>query len=317
MKFSIIVPVYNVEKYLKRCLDSIQNQTYDNFEVIIVNDGSPDHSQEIIDEYVKHDDRFLSYQKENGGLSDARNYGVKYATGDYLLFVDSDDYVSSDYLKMIHEKITQENNPDILRFGFSLIDEKEHKKTDLYAPVFTSQSGIKAFYSLSQDSYFVPAWLYAYRKDFFETNHFEYAKGKYHEDYGLTPYVILCASKVVSISDCLYYYIVRENSIMTSNDEEKLVKKMNDTLILYDNLKEEISMLDYLSKTEYKYVMSYLTNTLFSKGCLLSDASLEIFIEELKKRKVWNYLMDDTFFRKVKKYLVKHHLKFYIRKMLK
>ena len=97
MKFSIIVPVYNVEKYLKRCLDSIQNQTYDNFEVIIVNDGSPDHSQEIIDEYVKHDDRFLSYQKENGGLSDARNYGVKYATGDYLLFVDSDDYVSSDY----------------------------------------------------------------------------------------------------------------------------------------------------------------------------------------------------------------------------
>ena len=82
MKFSIVIPVYNVEKYIDKCLNSIINQTYKNFEVIIVNDGTKDNSQQIIDEYVKKDNRFKSYKKENGGLSDARNYGIKYATGD-------------------------------------------------------------------------------------------------------------------------------------------------------------------------------------------------------------------------------------------
>ena len=96
MKFSIVIPVYNVEKYIDKCLKSIINQTYDNFEVIVVNDGSPDNSQVIIDKYVKKDKRFKSYEKKNGGLSDARNYGLEYISGDYLLFIDSDDNIEKD-----------------------------------------------------------------------------------------------------------------------------------------------------------------------------------------------------------------------------
>ena len=97
MKFSIIIPVYNVEAYISKCLDSIKNQSYDNYEVIIVNDGTKDNSVNVIDKYLS-DNRFKLYNKENGGLSSARNYGIKYVTGDYILFIDSDDYIERDLL---------------------------------------------------------------------------------------------------------------------------------------------------------------------------------------------------------------------------
>lgn len=103
MKFSIVIPVYNVEEYIDKCLNSVLNQTYKDFEVIIVNDGSPDNSIQIIDRYVKMDDRFKVYSKENGGLSAARNFGVKKVSGDYLIFLDSDDYIEKDLLLKISE----------------------------------------------------------------------------------------------------------------------------------------------------------------------------------------------------------------------
>ena len=93
MKVSVIVPVYNVEKYIKKCLNSLVNQTLDEVEIVVVNDGSPDNSQKIIDEYTKKYKNIKSYVKKNGGLSDARNYGIKKATGKYISFVDSDDYI--------------------------------------------------------------------------------------------------------------------------------------------------------------------------------------------------------------------------------
>ena len=314
MKFSIIVPVYHVEKYLRQCLDSLQKQVYENFEVIIVNDGSPDQSQVIIDEFVQKDHRFFGYQKENGGLSDARNYGVNKATGDYLLFVDGDDYVSPDYLKSIEETVMIDHQPDLIHFGFILQDKTN---TMMKASSFSNQTGIQAFYKLSFDPYFVTAWSYAYRREFWLEHQFQYQKGKYHEDYGLTPYVVLCAKTVSSITDSLYYYIVRSNSIMTSNDEMKLIQKANDTLEQYDILNEEINKLKTLTLKEKQYVMSYLTNTLLVKGKSLSNQSLKEFAQALKKREVWKYLRNDSFVRKVKRYLVKHHLCFYMKRIVK
>ena len=103
MKFSIIVPVYNVEKYLEKCLESILNQTFKDFEAIIVNDGSTDNSQEIIDKYVNKDQKiFKSFKKENGGLSDARNFGIERAKGEYIVFLDSDDYIDENLLNTLN-----------------------------------------------------------------------------------------------------------------------------------------------------------------------------------------------------------------------
>ena len=108
MTFSVIVPVYNVEKYLAKCLDSILAQTYSDFEIIVVNDGSPDNSQQIIDEYAKnYPDKIKPFIKANGGLSDARNFGVEKASGEYLLFVDSDDYIAEKLLENLHKVIKE------------------------------------------------------------------------------------------------------------------------------------------------------------------------------------------------------------------
>ena len=98
-KVSIVVPIYKVEKYLRRCVDSIINQTYRNLEIILVDDGSPDKCGQIIDEYKEKDSRIISLHKKNGGLSDARNYGMKYVTGEYIFFLDSDDYIKSETIE--------------------------------------------------------------------------------------------------------------------------------------------------------------------------------------------------------------------------
>ena len=104
---SIVVPIYNVENYLRMCLDSIQNQTYQNFECLLINDGSPDNSADICREYVEKDSCFRYFEKENGGLSSARNVGIENSRGTYITFVDSDDWLDSDYLEVLHSKIVE------------------------------------------------------------------------------------------------------------------------------------------------------------------------------------------------------------------
>ena len=107
-KISIILPVYNVEKYVEKCLNSIKNQDYKNFEAIIVDDGSKDKSVEIIENFIKKDGRFKLYHKENGGLSDARNFGMNFVTGKFVIFIDSDDYIENKMLTTLYENITKE-----------------------------------------------------------------------------------------------------------------------------------------------------------------------------------------------------------------
>ncbi len=133
---SIIVPIYNVESYLHQCLDSIHNQSYSNLEVILVNDGSTDQSQIIIDEYVKKDDRFIGLIKQNGGLSDARNFGMQYVTGEYVLFVDSDDWLELSMIEVLLQ-VAQESQADIIQCGFYyaypsylLYDNRWYKEND-------------------------------------------------------------------------------------------------------------------------------------------------------------------------------------------
>ena len=104
---SIVVPIYNVDNYLRQCLDSIQNQTYQNFECLLINDGSPDNSADICREYVSKDARFRYFEKENGGVASARNLGIKYSKGKYITFIDSDDWVDLDYLEVLHSKIKE------------------------------------------------------------------------------------------------------------------------------------------------------------------------------------------------------------------
>ncbi len=294
MKFSIIVPVYNVEKYIKDCLTSILNQTYDNFEVIVVNDGSPDNSEEIIKDLAKKNKRIKYFKKENGGLSDARNYGVTKATGDFLLFVDSDDSINECLLDKLNKVITEDT--DIVKFGIKKITGD--KTTPESPPVFNNLSGPDAFEALIHLPLFATAWSFAYKKEYWDKNKFKFAKGKVHEDFGLMPLVVMKAKSVSSIEYPGYNYIIRENSIMTSNSLDKEKKKIDDTLYHYDYLIKEAGKLDTKNIDLFK---SYVANALINKAIYAPSELKPSLINEIKKRKVYKNLLSDTLKRKLKK----------------
>ena len=312
VKFSIIVPVYNVEKYIDQCLKSILKQTFKDYEVIIVNDGSPDNSQDIIDIYVKKDKRFKSFRKKNGGLSSARNYGVTKAKGEYLVFVDSDDDINKDLLMELNKEI-ELNKVDVIKYGINIIDNEN--KIEI-SELFHNITGEEAFSKLIKESLFVTAWSYAYRRKYWLDNEFKYAEGRIHEDYGLTPYVVICASSVSSIDIAGYNYYIRDNSIMSSNDEAKLIKKNEDCLVQFDNL---INLIDdtSISNESKNLFRSYMSNGLINRCVLLKDKLLKDYIREIKSRKLYQYLLTDTFGRKVKmlcfKYFTNLYIKFYVK----
>ncbi len=205
-KYSIIVPVYNSEKYLDDCLKSIFNQTNQDYEIICINDGSTDKSLDILNKYK---DEIIIINQTNMGLSVARNNGVKKASGKYLLFVDSDDVIENKLLEKID--IVSKNNPDLIRFG--IIEVDGNNKSSVPAPIFNNLSGKEAFKKIVKNKYVEPAWLYAYRREFYLKNKFEFLPNMYHEDFGLVPRIIMLANKVTSIEYPCYNYIKRENSI--------------------------------------------------------------------------------------------------------
>lgn len=310
MKYSIIVPVYNVEKYIDKCLNSILNQTYENFEVIIVNDGTPDNSQKIIDKYAEKDMRFKAFIKKNGGLSDARNYGLKHVTGDYIFFIDSDDYIEPELLYRINDSLISNKNIDILKFKLKIVDEngKLIRKEKGY-----NFDGFIDFKKLIDLEFFEPAWSYVYERDFFERNNFKYDKGRVHEDFGLTPLVTIMANKIYYLNYYGYNYVQREGSIINSNDSSKISKKCNDTLYFYDEILKKINLIEYLDKNNIDLLKSFLANAVISRAAKLNGKELEKFCFELKKRKVVDSVLDDNLMRKIKKMVMKFNLKTYIK----
>lgn len=296
MKYSIIIPVYNVEEYLDRCLKSILNQTYSNYEVIIVNDGSPDNSDNIIKSYEKEDKRFKGYKKVNGGLSDARNYGLKYATGDYLIFIDADDYIENNYLEKVNDVLEKNKDIDVLKFKIKLVDEGENL---IRMENGLNKEGVTSFEELVKLEFLEPAWSYVYKLSFWKENNFTYLKGMIHEDFGLTPEILMKANKIYYLNSYLYNYVQRNGSIMSSNNKEKLHKKAYDMLYQYDRLIK----INYNKDT--KVYKSFLANALISKTNTLDKDEQKKYKEELRKRKVIDNLIDDTLKRKIKKIIYK------------
>lgn len=296
MKYSIIIPVYNVEEYLDRCLKSILNQTYSNYEVIIVNDGSPDNSDNIIKSYEKEDKRFKGYKKVNGGLSDARNYGLKYATGDYLIFIDADDYIENNYLEKVNDVLERNKDIDVLKFKIKLVDEGENL---IRMENGLNKEGVTSFEELVKLEFLEPAWSYVYKLSFWKENNFTYLKGMIHEDFGLTPEILMKANKIYYLNSYLYNYVQRNGSIMSSNNKEKLHKKAYDMLYQYDRLIK----INYNKDT--KVYKSFLANALISKTNTLDKEEQKKYKEELRKRKVIDNLIDDTLKRKIKKIIYK------------
>lgn len=207
--FSIIVPVYNVEKYLDKCLASISEQTFKEFECIVVDDGSPDNSNDIIDRYVNKDQRFKVIHQKNMGISAARNAGLAIAQGDYIAFVDSDDYISNEYLEKFALKIAN-TDADIVICGFIEVLKDSQKTVCFEAP---STEVIKQ--NILADIWPSYPWNKCYKKYLFENIRFPV--GKIFEDLLTIPEVCLNAHKIVCIPEKLYYYNRQNLNSITSN----------------------------------------------------------------------------------------------------
>lgn len=223
MKFSIIIPIYNVEQYLCDCLDSVLNQSFSDWEAICVNDGSTDGSAAILEEYVVKDKHFKIVTQPNGGLSSARNRGMEMAKGDYIVFLDSDDWLELGALETLAKNLDGE---DMICFSGRRYfeDEKDYRQSDNLneRSYFSGMEYYDENALQSRDFAFVCVVLRAYRRDFLVHNHLLFKQGIYHEDNLFTPIACYFAQKVKQINNCLYDYRVRANSIMTTNNTKRL-----------------------------------------------------------------------------------------------
>ena len=209
---SVIVPIYKVEKYLCKCVDSIINQTYNNLEIILVDDGSPDNCPKICDEYAKQDSRIKVIHKENGGLSDARNAGMKIAKGEYVSFIDSDDYISDDFIETLYTTMKTENSDivecDIVKFedGTTPVVEKENCEINS----FSTEKGLLLL--IAENKFHQHVWNKLYKSEIALKIPFE--KGKLNEDEFWTYQIFGQAEKVTKINKLIYFYLQRSGSIM-------------------------------------------------------------------------------------------------------
>ena len=207
---SIVLPVYNVEQYLRTSIESVCGQSYQNIEVILVDDGSTDESGEICDEYATIDKRVRVIHKENGGLSSARNAGIDASKGEYIAFIDSDDYIGSAMINTLLNKMRQ-NGADLAYCGYMTIEEG--REGEAYKTEDRIMTGLEALQTLSGDSGVAlgVVWNKLYKKSLFENIRFPL--GKYHEDVFVMHLIIDQCKMISAVGDVLYYYRQREGSI--------------------------------------------------------------------------------------------------------
>ena len=212
---SIIVPVYNVEKYIERCIKSILNQSFTNFELILVDDGSPDKCGEICDEYKNKDKRIKVIHKKNGGLSDARNAGIEIAKGEYIAFVDSDDFINK-YMYEILYRNAKKLDADISICNFKMVCKNDKIDENILissadVKVYDRNEALNKLYG-NENVQFIIACNKIYKKELFLNIRYEY--GKCHEDEFIIHKLIYKSNKIVSCSEKLYYYFENDASIM-------------------------------------------------------------------------------------------------------
>ncbi len=279
-KISIIVPIYNVEKYLNKCIDSIIEQTYKNIEIVLVDDCSKDNSGKIADEYAKKDDRIKVIHKPNGGLSDARNAGMKIATGEYLMFVDSDDYLFPTSCEVMIEKITKED-ADYVIGNYINCDENG----DIWqTPVFNNEKykTFKLDIRDYKDSFFImnsSACNKIFKHDFIKKLDLKFKVGLPAEDAMFTTYCFIKSNKVYYIPDIMYAYRQRNKgtSISTSCTAKYFNGISEAYKIIYNNFKDNNELGFY--RFFYAKSMTYMLYKFIDSELLSDEEKIDILSE--------------------------------------
>ncbi|MPM22748.1 Undecaprenyl-phosphate 4-deoxy-4-formamido-L-arabinose transferase [bioreactor metagenome] len=273
-KFTVIIPIYNVEKYLEECIDSVINQSYKNIEILLINDGSDDGSLEICKRYEKADLRIKIINKVNGGLSSARNAGLDNATGEYVMFLDSDDYICDNNAIEKFSSIFISTECDLIYgtyCGF-LKNGQENirkniagKKINLTNKEIMDMSIQEVILKIFKTkSYNCSAATKIYRRSVLENNKIRFRLNIYHEDEEWSPRVIMNSNKVHIYNQDFYMRRYREDSIMTTKTEEKILKRIDDIFFIANE------MINYIKANVTNHELTYTLNEYFGSFLITS-----------------------------------------------
>lgn len=305
---SVVIPVYNVEKYAERCFYSVAAQTYDNFEVILIDDGSTDGSGKLCDEFKEKDPRFRVIHKKNGGLSSARNAGIRVAKGEYIAFVDSDDIVSEEFLSRLYFA-AKAAGVDMSMCG-NKVFFSEDEIGEMHAPfpikIITYNEYLRDIFKYHE--IYIPAWDKLYKRSIFEE--ISFPEGKIHEDTFTSPLCAEKAGKIACIDDVLYYYFYNTEGIAHAKFSPRRFDDVEAHVILLDKAKEagftqtaksasewliysfikvlsrkKDSFTDYKAvKKELKKVYKQVRKKLLKVGVLRADWKVVVFLSKINIR---------------------------------
>ena len=308
IKFSVIVPTHKVERYLPHCIESIINQTYPQLEIILVNDGSPDRCLEIMEDYARQDERIIVVSQENGGLSAARNAGLRIATGDYVAFVDSDDWIEANMFSELAMHFGHAN-PDFTCFRIQY-DNEQSGAHFLYGSPYP-MSELEGQNLIIEDTLRVrhiptSAWSKVYSRSFLTKYSLQFEPGIVNEDTLFSIQVACRAHKVTFLNKLFYHTIEREGSISRSS-QERLFLDMHTALL---KAKEYMLDLGYFNRFQHLYEARYLKSMLYN---LLQAAQRLSYKEFVNVR---NICLSRTLYKEYDRYSIRAYLPLKHRMML-
>ena len=282
MKLSLIIPVYNVERYVEKCLKSIIPQLNQNKEIIIVNDGSTDNSLEIVNCLSINHDNIKVFSKDNGGLSSARNFGLIHANGEYVWFVDSDDYISDGAISFLLKEI--ESGYDIIKFSTVKVDENGNfqSKYDIISFKGTTQDYIIG--RINKKTFLTSACWQIYKKSLLD--HIKFRTDIIHEDTEIFFKLLLKANSIICVNEHLYYYVMRPCSIMNSlKNNDKKEASSNSLWIIYNEYKS-LEIENIIIKNKILNFCIYLILI----DCFEKNRDKSYYIEYIKKEKIYKQM---------------------------
>ena len=306
MKLSIIVPLYNSAKWLDKCLTSLVRQDIPDseYEVICVNDGSPDNSEEITLSYAQKYKQIKVFSQENKGASGARNTGLRNAVGQYVTFVDPDDYVEPNgYGRLIRQM--EDENLDMLRFNYQMVDEQYNlvEKPRSAQLIDYSSEIMEGNKFLGQRLGFACfIWTFIYRTSLLKDNDIWFCEGDYYDDTPWTPRVCRAASRVNSVDVVQYYYLQREGSLVKSSDLKSIKKKMDGRFLLIDLLQEQMrSVNDKDAMNWYQGMMAHVVLGALTSVAINDFENMNVVVKRLKELNVFPLSYHDSLPNVVKK----------------
>lgn len=292
---SVVIPVYNTEKYLKQCIDSVLNQTYHELEIILIDDGSTDNSGKICDEYAVKDARIYVIHQKNGGLSQARNSGIEFSHGQYLIFIDSDDYINKQMIEKLYHAI-KETKADlgICDFDFYYEEDSQIPYKQCISPIkseiLSTQDAVNKLL-LDEGWFYIVAWNKIYKRELWDNLRFPI--GFIHEDEAVIHRILIQCRRVVSIDEKLYYYRQIPGSIMHSGVDKRHLdyySALADRLIVLNK-----NITDSAFKTiAYKYWYHYMDDYYL----FIEEKDAKLYLRRMRKslRRVLYYFVKSRFF---------------------